>query len=186
MATATISWSPATGAVNYTVEYKKSSDVTWTTWSGSPTALTTAAVTSLNRGTAYDFKITNNCTSGSTPGAVFTIDSPCTDTSFVSATPAGLSIIVIWNRVVPAVSSYSIEWKLTSSGTYGTPVTVADPGSGTTVTYTITTGIAYGNSYDIRLKVNCFSIVNPQSTGVVNAAVALSCPAPTGTAVVWS
>ena len=186
MATGTISWSPATGAVNYTVEWKKSSDMTWTTWTGSPTTLTIATIAGLNEGTSYDFRITNNCTSGSTIGAVFTTDSPCTDTTFVSTTPVGLTIVVVWNRIVPAVSSYVIDWKLHSSGSYGSPVTVADPGSGSTVTYTITTGLSYGNAYDVRVKVNCFSLVNPQSTGIVDASVAISCPAPTGTSLVWS
>ena len=186
MATGTITWLPATGAVNYTVQWKKHSDITWTTWAGSPTTLTSAVITSLNEGTSYDFMITNNCTSGSTPGATFTTDSPCTDTTFVSATPTGLTIVVVWNRIIPAVASYVIDWKLHSAGSYGSPITVADPGSGSTVTYTIASGLAYGNTYDIRVKINCFSLVHPQSTGVVDASIALSCPAPTGAGVVWS
>ena len=188
MATGTITWAAASGAVTYIVQYKKHSDLSWTSWSGNPVIAptTTAIVTGLNEGTSYDFKITNNCSSGSTTSSIFTIDSPCTDTSIVSATPSGLSIILVWTRIIPAAVSYSVDWKLSSSGSYGTPVVILDPGSGSTISYTIGTCLSYGNIYDIRVKVNCFSSIYPQSTPGATISATLACPSPTGTGVIWS
>ena len=77
---ASISWSPVTGATSYRVEYKTSTATTWAVFTESQTA-TTASLTGLAGGTTYAWRVQSTCSAG--PGgfvqsANFT--TPCAST----------------------------------------------------------------------------------------------------------
>lgn len=65
---ATISWSPVSGALSYDMDYKQSSSYTWSTFNTTTTALN---ITGLTPGTSYDVRVRANCSGGS--GAYSTI-----------------------------------------------------------------------------------------------------------------
>ncbi len=60
--TASLSWTGVSGATNYSVQYKKSTATTWTT-----VTTTTASInlTGLSASTTYNWKVSTNCTIGS-------------------------------------------------------------------------------------------------------------------------
>lgn len=162
--TANISWNSASGAVNYTVEYKMQSDSTWILAPGTnPTTNTTYAIPGLDEGTAYDFRITTNCSTGqgqqTIPGTT-----PCPGVIGLSAGFSGGVANLVWNRITGAVS-YSVEYKIQSDSAWtvapGSPVT--NPSSGTTVTFNIN-GLAAGNIYDFRVTTNCRVGTGPAAT----------------------
>lgn len=62
--TASLSWTAVSGAVSYRVEYKLNSSSTWTTFSTAQTG-TTASLTGLTASSLYDWRVTTNCSAGS-------------------------------------------------------------------------------------------------------------------------
>ena len=81
--TAAVSWTAASGATNYTLQYKKSTATTWTSVS---TATTNYSLTGLASSTIYNWQVRTNCSSGSSAyssGMNFTtqasVSTSCTD-----------------------------------------------------------------------------------------------------------
>jgi hypothetical protein len=66
--TASVSWAAPSGAVSYKVEYKLNSSGTYTTFSTAQTG-TSASLTGLTASTLYDWRVTTNCSSGSSSAA---------------------------------------------------------------------------------------------------------------------
>ena len=66
--TASVSWTAASGAVSYAVDYKLNSSSTWTSFSTAQTAVS-ASLTGLTASSLYDWRVTTNCTSGSSTAA---------------------------------------------------------------------------------------------------------------------
>lgn len=60
--TATLSWSPVSGALTYSVDYKLASSGTWTSTAG--TSTTNITITGLSAG-KYDWRVKANCSGGS-------------------------------------------------------------------------------------------------------------------------
>lgn len=60
--TATVSWNPVSGAVNYTLRYKLTSSSTWSTYT---TTGTVVNFTNMTPGTSYDVSVKTNCSGGS-------------------------------------------------------------------------------------------------------------------------
>ncbi|WP_460560113.1 M4 family metallopeptidase [Ferruginibacter profundus] len=65
---ATLGWTAGSNAVSYLVEYKLSSASTWTTLAAATTA-TSVAVTGLTASTAYDWRVTTNCSASTSTAA---------------------------------------------------------------------------------------------------------------------
>jgi len=65
---ATLSWTAGSNAVSYLVEYKLSSASTWTTLAAATTA-TSVPVTGLTASTAYDWRVTTNCSASTSTAA---------------------------------------------------------------------------------------------------------------------
>ena len=66
--TATVSWTAVTAATSYAVDYKLNSSSTWTSFSTAQTAVS-ASLTGLTASSLYDWRVTTNCTSGSSTAA---------------------------------------------------------------------------------------------------------------------
>jgi hypothetical protein len=62
--TANISWTAVANATSYTVEYKLNSTATWTVLNAAQTT-TSASLTNLTTGTAYNWRVRATCTAGS-------------------------------------------------------------------------------------------------------------------------
>ncbi|MFZ1528988.1 MAG: reprolysin-like metallopeptidase [Ferruginibacter sp.] len=61
---ATVSWTAVSGAVSYAVDYKLNSSSTWISFSTAQTG-TSASLTGLTASSLYDWRVTTNCSAGS-------------------------------------------------------------------------------------------------------------------------
>lgn len=65
---ATVSWTAVSGAVSYAVDYKTNASSIWTSFSTAQTGIS-ANLTGLTSSTLYDWRVTTNCSSGSSTAA---------------------------------------------------------------------------------------------------------------------
>lgn len=148
---AVISWQAVANAVSYDVEYKASSASVFTTVTG--IAATSYTLTSLNGGTAYEYRVRafcNTSTGSYTALQNFTTLALCPAPASTSVTSITTNSAVInWASVANA-SSYDIQYKLNSASTF---TTVA----GLTGTSYSLSGLSASSTYEYQVKANCAS-----------------------------
>lgn len=150
----------ANGNNTYTVDYKLSSSATWSNWvtnathSASPYATT---ITGLTTGETYDVRLTYNdadTVGGTNPQTVTNITLLTNSTAVGSASASAASSTSIgvsmpYTHDANSSNTYTVEYKLSSSGTWITWVTgaghVASPYT------TAITGLSPGQTYDVRV-----------------------------------
>jgi hypothetical protein len=147
---ANISWSAVTNATGYAVEYKLNSAATWTVLNAAQTT-TTASLTGLTAGTAYNWRVRATCAAGvgAYVTANFTTTAACGNptgltSSGITTTTANLA----WTAVANA-TSYAVEYKLNTAATW----TVLNAAQ-TTTTASLT-GLTAGTAYNWRVLANC-------------------------------
>lgn len=158
--TATISWTPVSGATWYAIRYRLSAGPG--SWSTSSTTPATKNLISLNPGTSYDVEVQANCSGGASAWSAtysFTTTNNC-------VSPAGLNITAItpnsatanWSAVAPA-SYYQIRHREANP-----------PGAWTTGTSTPTSkgisGLTQGTTYDVQVRTVCSGGNSPWSAPV--------------------
>lgn len=167
---ATLNWTAASGAIDYIIEYKLSSSSTWL--NAGTTSNTSLVIGSLISGTSYDWQIKTNCSSGSSgfSQSSFSTAPPCTSASGLNSSNITTnSATISWNTVSNGLD-YSVEYKESSSSTWGNASTSSN-------TSRNITGLNSSTSYDWRVKTNCtFDSSNFVSTSFITAS---SCSAPT-------
>lgn len=150
---------------DYIVEYKLSSDSSWSTFADGTSATASATVTGLTNGLEYNFRVsaTNAVGTGSvssTASAVYVIvpDAPTALSGTVGINQVSLSWSAPASNGGAAITDYVVEYKLSASGSWST---FAD-GTSTSTSVTIT-GLTGGSSYDFRV-----SATNTAGTGSVS------------------
>lgn len=101
MATANLTWVPFPGPNNQsqTIQYKKHSVSTWTTFQTVSASTTSASITGLIDNVIYDFRIITNCfVGGPTPGAPqeLLIKYVCPNTTITSPSITSISVTVFY------------------------------------------------------------------------------------------
>lgn len=154
-ASASLSWGAITGATSYIIQYKTNSSTTWTTLNSVTT--TSYNLTGLAANTTYNWKVKTDCSNYSVTSNFTTTNTSGGGGggSTTCAAPSGLtnsgvttnSITVQWTPVSGA-SSYTVQYKLSSSSTWTTA------GSPSTNSYNLT-GLNPGTMYNWRVKSNC-------------------------------
>ena len=150
---ANISWSAVTNATSYAVEYKLNSAATWTVLNAAQTT-TTASLTGLTAGTAYNWRVRATCATGA--GNYATANFTTTAAVALCGNPTGLSTTGIttttatltWSAVANA-TSYALEYKLNTTATW----TVFNATLSTTTASL--TGLTAGTAYNWRVRANC-------------------------------
>ncbi|MBK9109073.1 MAG: fibronectin type III domain-containing protein [Saprospiraceae bacterium] len=146
---ATLNWNAVTGAISYRLEYKLSSDNTWTLLDAARTS-TSFPLGGLAPSTSYDWRVRSNCSNSNSNYSqtnFVTLDI-CGDPTNLNSTTTPNSATLNWNAVSGAIS-YSIDYKLSTSGTWTST-------SGTTSTSIVISGLSE-KRYDWRVKANCNS-----------------------------
>ncbi|WP_245756673.1 T9SS type A sorting domain-containing protein [Flexibacter flexilis] len=154
---ADLTWVGGTSIATFDIEYKTSAATTWTRISGLSSATTSRRLTTLIQLTTYMWRVRSVCSNGDVSpwvnGADFTTtaevacQSPTSlHTSDLTANGATLN----WSLDTTGLGSVQISYKLTSSSTWGTAVTLA---KGAT-SYRLST-LAVNTSYDWRIRTVC-------------------------------
>ena len=147
---------------DYVVQYKLTSDTSWSTFADGTSSATSATVTGLTKGQQYDFRVAavtvegtgaNSSTWSTTPSVVPGVVSGVSSPSHTSTT-----VTVSWSAPSDdggrSVSDYIIEYQLGA----GSWVLFAD-GTSTSTSATVT-GLTKGSSYSFRV-----SAVNANGAG---------------------
>jgi hypothetical protein len=147
---ANISWTAVPNAISYAVAYKLNTSTTWTVLNAAQTT-TTASLTGLTPGTAYNWSVTATCTAGAgnTVTANFSTTAACGNptgltTSGITTNSANVS----WTAVTNA-TSYAVEYKLSNATTW----TVFNASQ--TTTSASLTGLASNTVYNWRVLAAC-------------------------------
>ena len=162
--------SGAADITDYVVEYQPSGG-SWTTFSDGTSTTTSATVTGLTNGTAYDFRVSATSAAGtgnasSTATATPSASSPGSPTE-LAGTGGASQVALTWT--VPAsnggsaITDYVVEYQ--PSG--GSWTTFAD-GTSTSTSATVT-GLTNGTSYSFRV-----SAVNSAGTGSASSSVTVT------------
>jgi hypothetical protein len=147
---ATLNWSAVSGATNYKVDYKLSTDTTWIVLNAATTS-TSASLSGLSSFSNYDWRVQTNCTSGTSSFAQssFTTLSSCTAPGSLATTSITTNSATInWGSAAGA-ASYRVEYKARSAGSW----TLVD--STTTSTTAALSGLSSATQYDWRVRTNC-------------------------------
>lgn len=166
---ASVTWNAGSGNQSFLLEYKLTSDTSWTFHSDTTT--TSRVLTGLNASTSYDWRVKSYCANNNSSNFVQSAFTTKTNPPLVCNAPSnplyvGTSnnnAIVRWNSAV-GVLSYTIEYKLISAINW----TVA--GTTTDTTYGIS-GLS-GGKYDWRVKSNCTA----NSSNYVTGTFTFYCP----------
>lgn len=161
---ATVSWSAVTGAASYDVDYKLSSSGTWTN-AATATTSTSVNLSGLAQGSPYDYRVRTNCVSGSTSytSAQFTTLCNIAPSGLASSAVTNSSATISWDAVTGA-SSYDVDYKLASSGTWVNAATAT-----TSVSVNLSS-LNTGVQYDFRVRANCASGSTTYTTNQFNTA----------------
>lgn len=156
-----LTW-PGDSSATYEIQYKKSTDSSWTIPSGSPVVGTTLNVNGLDDNTGYNFRLRVLC--GDSIGSW--LYSSYTTTSSGCAPITGISIsnitengfYVSWSASVSAIGGYIVQYRkqgnvswLSSPNTTSTTISIG--------------GLDSGSTYDVRVLGFCAS--STQSTSAV-------------------
>lgn len=147
---ATVSWTTVSGALSYDVDYKAASSGTWIN-AATGTTSTSVNLSGLTQGTLYDYRVRANCSggSGSYAQAQFSTTAPCNaPTGLTSSSITSSSATVNWSAVSGA-SSYDVDYKPNTSGTWTNAVT------GTSSISINLGGLTASTLYDWRVRANC-------------------------------
>ncbi len=168
---ATVGWTAVASALNYDVDYKLTSTGTWTN-AATATASTSVNIPGLTQGTVYDWRVRATCSGGSGNyiAAQFTTTAPCT-------TPGGLASSAItssgatvsWSAVSGA-TSYSVDYKLNSSGTW---ISATASTASTSVNLG---GLTASSLYDWRVNASCPSGTTAFATAQFTTGAVSTCP----------
>jgi len=155
---------------DYLIEYKLSSDSTWTTFSHSASTAVTTTINGLTNDESYDFRVSaiNGIGTGtSVPGtATPSLTVPYTPTSLTASFGPNTHINLSWIAPVTdggsVITDYLIQYKLNSEPTTWT--TFVDGVS--TATSAVVTGLLDGSTYDFKV-----SAINSIGTGTASSSV---------------
>jgi hypothetical protein len=146
---AVFSWTAATGATSYNVQYRKTGTTAWTTGS---TAATSFTATGLTAATSYEWQVQTVCTAGSsgyTTSTIFTTTGTTCGVpgSLASSAITSSSATCTWAAVGGAVS-YTLQWKTAAASIWNTI-------TGITGTSRNLTGLTACTAYQFKVLTVC-------------------------------
>ena len=176
--TASISWNAVSGASTYQVQWQVSGSATW----GTAVTVSTNgySMTGLTAATTYNVRVSAVCNGTSSAFASTTFATTAAGTSCgtptnLAATPAVSSAQISWTAVGGAVS-YQIQWKLSTSSSWSSVVSVS------TNSYTIS-GLVGLSTYSVRVAAVCSSATSSFATTTFTTSGSVSCGDPTNVTV---
>lgn len=168
----TLTWSaPAlaggSAITDYSIQYRASGSSAWTTWAHAASATTSATITGLTNGTAYEFQVAAINASGSgsyspTVAATPALPTVPSQVSGVVASPDAAGVALTWTAPASGgstITDYAVQYRVTGAGSWTTFAHAAS-----TATSTKVTGLAAATQYDFQV-----AAVNERGTGAYSA-----------------
>lgn len=158
---ATLSWGAVTGSTSYIVQYKNNSSTTWNTMNAVTT--TSYNLTGLAANTTYNWQVKTDCsnfsassnfTTGTGSGGGST---PCTAPVGLTNTNLTSSTVTVQWTPVTSATSYTVQFKLSSSSTW------TSAGTTTSNSYGLS-GLNPGTVYNWRVQSNCATAYSATAT----------------------
>lgn len=164
---ATISWTAASNAQNYKVEYKKSSETNWTIGTSSTTS-TNYQITGLVAITGYNVRISTRCSNGATSSNSATV-------TFTTSAPEPCGVPTNVYAYAFSTQQARITWDAPTSNTNINGYTFEYKKDGATIWNTVTsnttsinlTGLTINTTYNARISTNCTGGATSASTETV-------------------
>jgi hypothetical protein len=155
-----LSWSGIQGATSYTVQYRSSNTITWTT--APATALTQLTLSGLLPQTVYTWRVRASCSTYSSVATFNTGGSggntSCSQPSNLNANPlTANSVSLSWSAISGAFN-YTVQYRVSTSAAWITAPT-------TTATQLTLSGLLPETVYTWRVKASCSTY---SSTAVFN------------------
>lgn len=147
-ASATLSWSAASGASSYTVKYRVPNG-TWTSVTNIST--TSYNLTGLSGSTTYEWSVTPNC-GNEVFGSNFTTQPACNVTNPVVSAITSTGATLSWTAA-PGATSYEVRYRIKGGNTWTTISNIS------TTSRTLT-GLTANTAYVWTVKPNCGSEVS--------------------------
>lgn len=169
-----IKWNGVAGASYYTVQYKLSSDITWTILPniGNVHSYT---ITGISAASAYNVKVAAVCSSGEAGNytTVLTVNTPsCSKPANVTISNiTGNSAVVSWT-IPCGESKFKLKYSITG-GSYSTVNNIL------TTSYTLN-NLASSTSYQVKVQSLCDNGAHSSFTGVFNFTTLASGPTVSG------
>jgi hypothetical protein len=147
---ATVNWSALSTSLSYAVDYKPNFSNTWISAAAATTSKS-LNLTGLSPSVYYDWRVRNNCSSGSSAYRYSQFRTPvaCEDPTGLTTTNISSSSATINWAAVPNVTNYDVEYKQSSANVWTPAVTGT-----TSLSYNLS-GLAAFTSYDWRIRANC-------------------------------
>ena len=161
---ATVSWTAASGAVSYAVDYKLNSSSTWTSFSTAQTG-TSASLSGLSASSLYDWRVTTNCTSGTSTAAA---------AQFTTATASSCSTAFEPNETL--ATAIAISSGVTNSAAISSTTDIDYYKITTTATSNIVYNLAgpSGVDYDLYIYNSAGTQIGSSESGTATEAVTLN------------
>jgi len=160
--TADVSWTAASNATNYTVEWRVSGA---STWNSATTSNTNYSLSSLTAATLYEWRITSNCNGGSTSASA-TQTFTTSAAPFVNITPTTISVSHSSGSSSINMNS-NTNWTITSNDTW---ITVS-AGSGSN-------NGSFNAMYSTNTGASRIGTITVSATGVGSQTITLTQAAP--------
>ncbi|MEO8770852.1 MAG: reprolysin-like metallopeptidase [Ferruginibacter sp.] len=162
--TATVSWTAASGAVSYAVDYKLNAASTWTSFSTAQTGVS-ASLTGLTASSLYDWRVTTNCSSGTSTAAA---------AQFTTATASSCATAFEPNETLATAADIS------SGVTNSAAISTATDIDYYKITISATSNMVYnlvgpsGNDYDLFIYNSAGTQLGSGETSTATETVSLS------------
>lgn len=146
---AKLSWTAATGAASYTVEYKTSAATTWTAVTATTTAHT---LSGLAASTTYNARVKTNCSNNTSTYATaisFTTLASCGTPSGLAASSITTSGATLGWTAVSGATSYNIRYRKTGTTTWTSTTSTTNSKA--------ITGLSHTTAYEFQVSAVCSS-----------------------------
>lgn len=178
-----LTWAPAAGGGTQTIQFKPVNSTTWITFDTVGTTISTQGITGLEYNTLYDFRVVNNCPTGSTTQVVGQdIVIQCPNLLII---PSDTTASVQFFHLGGTIDQYNVYLLDVSSGTIlqtQTPVAPFDP----TITL-IFSGLSPLTVYNVKINPGSGGIMKTNcTTTTFKTTNTPNCPMATGLNVTFS
>lgn len=176
-------WTPASGGGTQTIQFQVYGSSTWITYQTVGPTISSLGITGLNYNTLYNFRIVNNCPTGSTTvlqGSDIKITCPT-----LLLTPSDTNVSIQFFGLGGSIDTYTVNLLNANSTAILQTNTLSQPfGSMVTTTFSGLTAIT---TYNIQVIPSSLTYSNSTCTTVAMMTTNTpTCPAPTGLTANWT